>query len=291
MGVIKVSGAILCMPICANQVHSVTLIAQPRNKHPLVNTRALKSGRYETHNRGTFGVLWFTDFGEKFWEACTTVDENAKIKLRKSGFDEMNWSISFRFAGFKARLSAFKYKGFFGNPRNSLIELKLGSDNPNDLRMFLQALATKFDKPPWMLNSWKKAEQQVGMNKEDVIDSWSKGMGREITEEESNPKSWASSLFGSSKTETMTIAEDEDIEIFENQDGEDVRMKIHGSLEVEGEEYAIMSYADSFSSEFEIMKITKGKGNDVSYDTVEDEELYEHLSEAAAQHLESIGVL
>ena len=277
------------MPICAKLVHSVTLIAQPRSKHPLVNTRALKSGRLQTHNRATFGVLWFTDFGEKFWEACTTVDENAKVKLRSSGFDEMNWSVSFRFAGFKARLTALKYKGFFGNPRNSLIELKLGSENPNDLRMFLQALSTKFDKPPWVINNWKKAELKIGMNKEDIIDSWAKGMGREITEEETNGKSWTSSLFGS-KTETSVVEEDEDVEVFENEDGEDVRMKIHGALEVEGEEYAIMSYADSFSSEFEIMKIERGKGYDVSYSAVEDEELYDDLSNAAQQHLESIGV-
>ena len=277
------------MPICAKLVHSVTLIAQPRSKHPLVNTRALKSGKFKTHNRATFGVLWFTDFGEKFWEACTTVDENAKVKLRNSGFDEMNWSVSFRFAGFKARLTALKYKGFFGNPRNSLIELKLGSENPNDLRMFLQALSTKFDKPPWMINNWKKAELKMGMNKEDIVDSWAKGMGREITEEETNGKSWTSSLFGS-KTETSVVEEDEDIEVFENQDGDDVRMKIHGALGVEGAEYAIMSYADSFSSEFEIMKIERGKGDDVSYSAVEDEELYDDLSNAAQQHLESIGV-
>ena len=277
------------MPICAKLVHSVTLIAQPRSKHPLVNTRALKSGKFKTHNRATFGVLWFTDFGEKFWEACTTVDENAKVKLRNNGFDEMNWSVSFRFAGFKARLTALKYKGFFGNPRNSLIELKLGSENPNDLRMFLQALSTKFDKPPWVINNWKKAELKIGMNKEDIIDSWAKGMGREITEEETNGKSWTSSLFGS-KTETSVVEEDEDVEVFENEDGEDVRMKIHGALEVEGEEYAIMSYADSFSSEFEIMKIERGKGDDVSYSAIEDEELYDDLSNAAQQHLESIGV-
>ena len=68
-------------------------------------------------------------------------------------------------------------------------------------------------------------------------------------------------------------------------------MKIHGSLEVEGDEYAIMSYADSFSSEFEIMKIIPGKGDDVSYSNVEDDELYEDLSNSATQHLESIGVL
>jgi len=274
------------MPIRAKLVHSVTLIAQPRNKHPMLKTSALKLGNYEIKNRGTFGLLWFTDFGEKFWEACTTVDDGAKIRLRESGFDEMNWSISFRFAGFKARLSAIKYKGFFGSPKNSLIELKIGTENPNDLRMFLQALCTKFDNPPWILNNWKKVEATIGMSKEDIIKSWSESMGREITEEETKLKGWGSSLFGS-KSKTEAIVENDDIEIFEDQDGIEIKMKIHGALEVDGKEYAIMSYVDNITSEFDIMMINRGRDNKVSYSNVEDDELYEQLSEAAAQHLEA----
>ena len=72
--------------------------------------------------------------------------------------------------------------------------------------------------------------------------------------------------------------------------GNEIKMRIHGALEVEGDEYAIMSYSDSSASEFEIMKIERGKGDDVSYSAVEDEELYDDLSNAAQQHLESIGV-
>ena len=156
--------------------------------------------------------------------------------------------------------------------------------------MFLQALASKFDKPPWILNNWKKAELKIGMSKEDVVNSWSEAMGRNLAEEEGEKKSWSESIFGSKKEQEI-LEDDEDVEIFENQEGEEVRMKIHGSLEVEGDEYAIMSYADSFSSEFEIMKIKRGRGNSVSYSNVEDDELYDNLSEAAAQHLEAIGVL
>ena len=274
------------MPIRAKLVHSVTLIAQPRNKHPMLKTSALKLGDYEIKNRGTFGLLWFTDFGEKFWEACTTVDESAKIRLRESGFDEMNWSISFRFAGFKARLSAIKYKGFFGSPKNSLIELKIGTGNPNDLRMFLQALCSKFETPPWILNNWKKTETTIGMSKDDIIKSWSDAMGREITEEETKLKGWGSSLFASKPSTEVKIEED-DIEIFEDQDGVEIKMKIHGALEVEGNEYAIMSYVDNISSEFEIMMINRGRGNKVSYSNVENDELYEQLSDAAAQYLEA----
>jgi hypothetical protein len=64
------------------------------------------------------------------------------------------------------------------------------------------------------------------------------------------------SIFGSKKKQEV-LEDDEDVEIFENGEGEEVRMRIHGSLEVEGDEYAIMSYADNFSSEFEIMKIKR----------------------------------
>ncbi len=266
-------------------MHSVTLLAQPRSKHPLVKKRALSSGRIEAKNRGTFGLIWFTNFGEKFWEACQTVDDNAKIRLHSSGFDEMNWSISFRFAGFKARLTSQKYKGFFGTPRNSYLELRLGCQNPNDLRMFVQALSSKFENPPWVLNNWKKIELVAGMNQEDIINSWSQAMGREITPEETKTKGWGIPSFvsRSKKKETTT----NDFEVFEDEDGNEIKMRIHGALEVEGSEYAIMSYADGDdASEFEIMKIDRGRGGKVSYFGIDDQNLYEELSEAAAMHLE-----
>ena len=86
-------------------------------------------------------------------------------------------------------------------------------------------------------------------------------------------------------------ADEDDIEIFEDQDGIEIKMKIHGALEVEGNEYAIMSYVDNINSEFEIMMINRGRGNKVSYSNVEDDELYEQLSEAAVQHLESTSAI
>ena len=47
-------------------MHSVTLIAQPRSKTPFAKVGAMKAGKYEPKNSGTFGVMWFTDFGDKF---------------------------------------------------------------------------------------------------------------------------------------------------------------------------------------------------------------------------------
>lgn len=264
-------------------VHSVTLIAQPRSKTPFAKVSAMKTGKYEPRNSGTFGVMWFTDFGDKFWEACQGVDDSPKLRLRESGFDEMDWSVSFRFAGFKARITSVKYKGFFGKPGNSYMELKIGTQNPNDLMVFLQAFVEKFETPPWIMNNWKKAEAKCGFSKEEIISEWSKGMGREITEEETKVKGWGASLFGSKSDK-----EEHEYEVFEDADGNDVKMVIHGALEVEDEEYAIMSYADDVvTTEYEIMKINRDKKGNVTYSGVEDEELYNDLSEAAVEHLET----
>jgi len=264
-------------------VHSVTLIAQPRSKTPFAKVSAMKTGKYEPKNSGTFGVMWFTDFGDKFWEACQGVDDSPKLRLRESGFDEMDWSVSFRFAGFKARITSVKYKGFFGKPGNAYMELKIGTQNPNDLMVFLQAFVEKFETPPWIMNNWKKAEAKCGFSKEEIISEWSKGMGREITEEETKVKGWGASLFGSKSDK-----EEQEYEVFEDADGNDVKMVIHGALEVEDEEYAIMSYADDVvTTEYEIMKINRDKKGNVTYSGVEDEELYNDLSEAAVEHLET----
>ena len=120
-------------------VHSMTLIAQPRSKTPFAKVSAMKTGKYEPRNSGTFGVMWFTDFGDKFWEACQGVDDSPKLRLRECGFDEMDWSVSFRFAGFKARITSVKYKGFFGKPGNSYMELKIGT-HPETNAQFLVKL-------------------------------------------------------------------------------------------------------------------------------------------------------
>ena len=271
-------------------MHSVKLIAQPRSKHPLVKKKDLSRGRMTTKSSGTFGLLWFTDFGEKFWEACKSIDENSKVKLRRSGFDEMDWAMAFRFAGFKARLTSTKYKGFFGTPNNAYLELRLGTQNPNDLRMFIQALITKFETPPWIINNWSKLKAKTSIDKEDIINAWSEAMGREINAEESEKKGWGFSLFGKGKTEDGT--DSDDFEIFEDGDGGEIKMKVHGGLEVGGDEYAIMSYTDEGNtSDFEILKINRGKNEEITYTSIEDERLYEELSEAAIDHLEATGVV
>ena len=270
-------------------MYSATLLAQPRSKHPLVKSSSLKNGRLDIKKRGTFGLIWFTDFGEKFWEACQSIDERAKLRLQSSGFDEMDWIVSFRFAGFKARLTSKKYKGFFGTPKNSLIELKIGCPNPNDLKIFIQAFSTKFEKPPWILNNWKKAEAFSEMNQRQILDSWSDAMGKEINVETDGNKGWG--LFGTKSKAIEEETDEDEYEILEDENGNEVKMKLYGALELEGEEYAIMSYSDDSTQEFEIMKIIREKKGKVSYSAVANEKLYEDLSEAAAMHLEANGVI
>ena len=88
------------------------------------------------------------------------------------------------------------------------------------------------------------------------------------------------SLFGSKSKK-----EEQEYEIFEDADGNDVKMVIHGALEVEDEEYTIMSYADDVvTTEYEIMKINRDKKK-CYYSGVEDEELYSDLSEAAIESI------
>jgi hypothetical protein len=152
--------------------------------------------------------------------------------------------------------------------------------------MFVQALSTKFENPPWILNNWKKIELAAGMNQEDVMNSWSQAMGREITSEETKSKGWRMPTFGLGGKEKEP--ETNEFEVFEDEAGNEIKMRIHGALEVEGAEYAIMSYTDGDNaSEFEIMKINRERGGNISYSGVDNQDLYEDLSEAAAMHLES----
>ena len=78
--------------------------------------------------------------------------------------------------------------------------------------------------------------------------------------------------------------EEQEYEVFEDVDGNDVKMVIHG---VEEDEEYTMSYADDVvTTEYEIVKINRDKKGNVTYSGVEDEELYNDLSEAAVEHLE-----
>ena len=51
-------------------MHVVTLLAQPRKKHPLVKRKLLQKGQLEAVGRGTFGLVWLTDFFDAFWAAA-----------------------------------------------------------------------------------------------------------------------------------------------------------------------------------------------------------------------------
>ena len=265
-------------------MHVVTLLAQPRKKHPLAKRKLLQKGQLETVGRGTFGLVWLTDFFDAFWACAQEIDSDAKVKLRESGFDEMNWTAAFRFAGFKARLSAQKYKGFYGVPRNCYLQLKIGTANPNDLRMFLRLLADKFEKPPWAINNWSKLEASSGFDQEAIISGWSEAMGREISVADT-AGGWSLPFMGGSKAAADAPATPDagDIEVLTDSEGREHHFRVHGTLEVEGEEYAVMSPAEGGEDvlEVDILHVAKGGG----YESVDDEELFNALAEAAQEHL------
>ena len=266
-------------------MHVVTLLAQPRNKHPLAGRKSLRKGRLETVGRGTFGLVWLTDFFEQFWGCVQDIDTDAKLRLRESGFDEMNWTVAFRFAGFKARLTSRKYKGFYGVPRNCYLELKLASPNPNDLRMFLRLLADKFEKPPWAFNNWSKLEAGCGYDRKAVIDAWSQAMDREISVADA-AGGWNLPFLSGAKAAAdapAAAADGNDIEMLTDSEGREHRFRVHGTLELEGEEYAVMSPAEGGEDvlEVDILHVAKGGG----YESVDDEELFNALAEAAQEHL------
>ena len=263
-------------------MHVVPLLAQPRDKHPLAKAKPLRKGQLETIGRGTFGLVWLTDFFAAFWGCVQDIDADAKLRLRESGFDEMNWAVAFRFAGFKARLTARKYKGFYGVPRNCYLELKLASANPNDLRMFLRLLADKFKKPPWVFNNWNKLEAGCGYDREAVIGTWSQAMDREINTEDT-AGGWSLPFLSGAKTEATPPPDTGDIEVLTDSEGREHRFRHYGTLELEGEEYAVMSPVDGDDDvlEVDILHVAPDGG----YEAVEDEELFSALAEAAQVHL------
>lgn len=265
-------------------MHVVTLLAQPRDKHPLARARPLRKGQLKTIGRGTFGLVWLTDFFAAFWDCVQDIDAGAKLRLRESGFDEMNWAVAFRFAGFKARLTARKYKGFYGVPRNCYLELKLASANPNDLRMFLRLLAEKFEKPPWVFNNWNKLEAGCGYDREAVVGAWSQAMDREISAEDTS-SGWSLPFLGGAKTEDDSAPETDtsDIEVLTDSEGQEHRFRHYGILEVEGEEYAVMAPVDGDDDvlDVDILHVAPDGG----YEAIEDEELFSALAEAAQEHL------
>jgi len=276
-------------------MHAITVLAQPRRKKPLLNCKALKHGRYEARKRGTFGVLWFTDFGQALWDTMQEIDPEVRLKLRHSGFDEMDWTISFRFRGFKARLTASRYKGRIGVPRNCYLELKLGAVNPNDLRNFIQELADHFKgkgkRPPWVFNRYDKLAETTGHDREAILKAWEEAMGTEIkppeqVKLEKPQKRW--SLFG----RKGDAKADDDIEVMVDAEGHELRFRHLGTLEVDDVEYAIMEPDTEVAGEpreINIFSITRDADGAPTYAGIEDEELFDQLAEYAEEYIEELA--
>ena len=277
-------------------MHVVTVVAQPRKKHPLVKSKALKKGIYDVRKRGTFGLIWLTDFGELVWNTCKEVNTEAKIRLSKSGFDEMNWTVSFRMEGFKIKLTSKKYKGFLGYPKNCYLELKVGAENPQDLQKFLQTVAENAEYPPWKINNWQKMEKKSGLDEKMVADNWSEAGGKNVSEYEDKDiagvvanirgliKAIVSKIPFISKFKKKVKSKSEKEIVLVDGDGIERIFGLHGTLEMKGSEYAILLPVGGKKNEFDILQIVKSNG-DISYEGVEDEVLFRELSAHAEKYV------
>ena len=279
-------------------MHVVKVGAQPHKKQPLVKTGSLKRGVYDVRKRGTFGIIWLTDFGELVWNTCKEVNPGAKIRLSKSGFDEMNWTVSFRMEGFKIKLTSKKYKGFLGYPRNCYLELKVGAENPQDLQKFFQTIAENYAYNPWEINNWQKMEQKTGLDQKMVADQWTQAGGKDISEygEKSSVgiiakvtaifSNVASKIPFISKLKRGSKSKGEEKIVLVDDDGIERTFELHGTLEMRGSEYAILLPSGGSKNEFNILEIVKSNGN-VSYEGIDDEVLFRELSAHAEQYVSS----
>ena len=277
-------------------MHVIKVVAQPHGTHPLVKSGSLKRGVYDVRKRGTFGLIWLTDFGELVWNTCKEVNPNAKIRLSKSGFDEMNWTVSFRMEGFKIKLTSKKYKGFLGYPRNCYLELKIGAENPQDLQKFVQTIAENYAYIPWEINNWQKMEKKTGLDQKMITEQWIQAGGKDISEYEEKAsvgilakvtgffKAVVSKIPFISKLKRGAKSKNEEEIVLVDGDGIERTFELHGTLEMKGSEYAILLPSGGNKNEFNILEIVKSKGN-VSYEGIDDEVLFRELSAHAEQYV------
>ena len=110
------------------------------------------------------------------------------------------------------------------------------------------------------------------------------GTNREISIDDT-ASGWSLPFLGGAKTEAAPPPEPDtgDIEVLTDSEGQEHRFRHYGTLELEGEEYAVMSPVDGDDDvlEVDILHVVPDGG----YEAVEDEELFSALAEAAQEHL------
>lgn len=166
----------------------MTLIAQPREKKPLVSIAALQRGEYVVRRKGTFGVLWFTDIGAAVWETCLQTDGEARIKLSDHGFDELNWTIYFKTGGFQVRLESVLYKGKIGKVTNTFCILKVRHEDKVQVRTFVTKFQKLLGHYPFGFRFPSELENTTDKTPAMIIEDWESILGHKIDRAEQAPK-------------------------------------------------------------------------------------------------------
>lgn len=170
----------------------VTLIAQPRNKKPLVSAAALERGEYVARKKGTFGVIWFTDLGAAVWETCLQTHGEARIKLADRGFDELNWTVYFKMnldsGTMQVRLEAILYKGKIGRVTNTYCLLKIRHDDKGEIRAFVTKLHEVLGHYPLGFKYPGELENTTDKTPAMIKEDWESILGHKIDRPDLPPK-------------------------------------------------------------------------------------------------------
>lgn len=156
----------------------VVLYAQPEDEFPYVKKNALKQKEYK-ETEAIFGAIPFTNIGEEAWMAIKSTDRDSTIKLVRSGFKGIPWTVLFYSDNLKAVVTCEKYTA--GRmPKNVFIELKVEGEE-KVLKRFVRRLMGRLDRKPWKMTDWDDFEDETGKGMKSVIRSWKKFAEKEQT--------------------------------------------------------------------------------------------------------------
>lgn len=148
---------------------SITFIAQPTSKTPIISKKGLKKGIIEDGK--TIGI-WFTDIGINLWEAALSMDSNSTIELEKFT-GAVFWTIVIKTKFFSLRLTSKQYyvplKGGTIDPMAIRIDITGTSDMIDDhLKRFLG----NYEKPPYDFRKPENLEKSFKISLGPILRSW-----------------------------------------------------------------------------------------------------------------------
>ena len=149
----------------------VRLYAQPNDEFPYLKKKSLEKQDYEETD-GLWGAIPFTDIGEEAWRAMKSLNKDASIKLSKSAFGGIPWTILFHSEGLRAVVSCQKYTSG-PIPDGVYIEIKAEGED-FVVKKFVRRLFGRLETKPWKMTDWNDFEKATGLDMKAVISTWKK---------------------------------------------------------------------------------------------------------------------